>query len=315
MVEAEPLADVERAARPDSLLRRRRDVLPGRRRRTAAAGRRCPATDCWSNRCRAPGRHWPRRSEVGAGHQLRRRARLRPARSRARRASPARHQPTPTRPTDDGADVTRCYDGAVVRYPDDGRTVTVVGTADFMTNAGLLQGGQRRAGDEPGGQPRPRVIWYAPTARRGRIRRVSVDHRSHPGPGRLDRAAAVPRRAARRAVAGPPRSDPLVAEDLPVVVRASETVEGRGRLYRSRRARDRAADALRTAHAAAPAAAARPRTPARARRRRAGRRRPHRRRPEHRSGTGCSARHRAPTPTWSTSPDQLDDIERQVAHS
>jgi hypothetical protein len=40
---------------------------------------------------------------------------------------------------------------------------------------------------------------------------------------------------------------PLVAEKLPVVVRASETVEGRGRLYRSRRARDRAADALRTA--------------------------------------------------------------------
>jgi hypothetical protein len=38
-----------------------------------------------------------------------------------------------------------------------------------------------------------------------------------------------------------------VAEELPVVVRASETVEGRGRLYRSRRARDRAADALRTA--------------------------------------------------------------------
>jgi len=43
------------------------------------------------------------------------------------------------------------------------------------------------------------------------------------------------------------RIGPLVAERLPVVVRASETVEGRGRLYRSRRARDRAADALRTA--------------------------------------------------------------------
>ncbi len=43
------------------------------------------------------------------------------------------------------------------------------------------------------------------------------------------------------------RIGPLVAENLPVVVRASETVEGRGRLYRSRRARDRAADALRTA--------------------------------------------------------------------
>ena len=43
------------------------------------------------------------------------------------------------------------------------------------------------------------------------------------------------------------RIGPLVAEELPVVVRASETVEGRGRLYRSRRARDRAAQALRTA--------------------------------------------------------------------
>ena len=43
------------------------------------------------------------------------------------------------------------------------------------------------------------------------------------------------------------RIGPLVAERLPVVVRASETVEGRGRLYRSRRAGDRAADALRTA--------------------------------------------------------------------
>jgi hypothetical protein len=43
------------------------------------------------------------------------------------------------------------------------------------------------------------------------------------------------------------RPGPLVAEELPVVVRASETVEGRGRLYRSRRARDRAAEALRTA--------------------------------------------------------------------
>jgi hypothetical protein len=43
------------------------------------------------------------------------------------------------------------------------------------------------------------------------------------------------------------RLGPLVAEKLPVVVRASETVEGRGRLYRAHRARDRAADALRTA--------------------------------------------------------------------
>jgi hypothetical protein len=38
-----------------------------------------------------------------------------------------------------------------------------------------------------------------------------------------------------------------VTEPLPVVVRAAESVEGRGRLYRSAKARDRAADALRAA--------------------------------------------------------------------
>jgi hypothetical protein len=43
------------------------------------------------------------------------------------------------------------------------------------------------------------------------------------------------------------RFGPLVAEPLPVVVRASETVEGHGRLYLARRARGRAAEALRAA--------------------------------------------------------------------
>jgi hypothetical protein len=43
------------------------------------------------------------------------------------------------------------------------------------------------------------------------------------------------------------RLGPLVPEKLPVVVRASETVEGHARLYQTRRARDRAASALRDA--------------------------------------------------------------------
>jgi hypothetical protein len=43
------------------------------------------------------------------------------------------------------------------------------------------------------------------------------------------------------------RLGPLVAERLPAVVRAAETTEGHGRLYHARRARDRAADVLRTA--------------------------------------------------------------------
>src|SRR6266567_8693801 len=41
------------------------------------------------------------------------------------------------------------------------------------------------------------------------------------------------------------RLGPLITERLPVVVRASETVEGHAGLYQSRRARDRAAAALR----------------------------------------------------------------------
>jgi hypothetical protein len=43
------------------------------------------------------------------------------------------------------------------------------------------------------------------------------------------------------------RLGPVVPEPLPVVVRATETVEGRARLLRAARARDTAAAALRTA--------------------------------------------------------------------
>jgi hypothetical protein len=75
------------------------------------------------------------------------------------------------------------------------------------------------------------------------------------------------------------RLGPVVPEPLPVVVRASEAVEGRARLYRRSRARDRAAASLREAtrtrlapllglpitaseHAVAAAAATRTRRPA-----------------------------------------------------
>ena len=77
--------------------------------------------------------------------------------------------------------VTRCYEGAVVRYTDAGRTVTVVGSADFMTNSGLLkQGNAALAMNLAGAQPR--VIWYAPQHSRGRIIRRRNDLRPHPRP-------------------------------------------------------------------------------------------------------------------------------------
>jgi hypothetical protein len=143
--------------------------------------------------------------------------------------------------------VVRCYGGALVRYTDKGREVTVVSTADFMTNSGLLKQGNAALAMNLAGS-HPRVIWYAPQHSEG-------GGQSGGGVGIMD---LIPDQVgwivlqlclvvALLAVWKGRRIGPLVAEQLPVVVRASETVEGRGRLYRSRRARDRAAEALRTA--------------------------------------------------------------------
>jgi hypothetical protein len=145
----------------------------------------------------------------------------------------------------DGFSVTRCYDGAVVRYQVAGRTTTAVGSADFMTNAGLLKQGNAALAMNLAGT-RPRLVWYAPQRAEGE--RTSSSDISDLIPTAVgwvvvQLCVVVLLAALWRGR----RLGPLVAEKLPVVVRASETVEGRGRLYRSRRAGDRAADALRTA--------------------------------------------------------------------
>jgi hypothetical protein len=120
-----------------------------------------------------------------------------------------------------------------------------VGSADFMTNGSLLQAGNAALAMNLAGD-RPRLIWYAP----------------HRVEGETSAPASISDLIPENviwivwqlclvvllvALWKGRRPGPLVAEQLPVVVRASETVEGRGRLYRSRRARDRAAEALRTA--------------------------------------------------------------------
>jgi hypothetical protein len=141
--------------------------------------------------------------------------------------------------------VTSCYDGALVRYRDGGRTVTVVGSAEFLVNSGLLKQGNAALAMNLAGA-RPLLIWYAPQ---------HVDGEKTGGSDIFD---LIPDNVGwiawqlcivvlLAALWRGRRLGPLVAEKLPVVVRASETVEGRGRLYRSRFARDRAADALRTA--------------------------------------------------------------------
>jgi hypothetical protein len=141
--------------------------------------------------------------------------------------------------------VISCYGGALVRYRDESRTVTVVGSNTFMTNEGLLEQGNAALAMNLAGD-RPRVVWYAP-------HRVEGETSSPSSISDL-----IPENVTWMvwqlwlvvilvALWKGRRIGPLVAEDIPVVVRASETVEGRGRLYRSRRARDRAAEALRTA--------------------------------------------------------------------
>lgn len=141
--------------------------------------------------------------------------------------------------------LTTCYDGAVVRYTEAGRTVTVVGSADFMMNSGLLkQGNAALAMNLAGTQER--VIWYAPQRPEGES--TGTSELSDLIPANVywmvvQLCIAV----VLLAIWKGRRLGPLVAERLPVVVRASETVEGRGRLYRSQRASDRAADAFRTA--------------------------------------------------------------------
>lgn len=208
--------------------------------------------------------------------------------------------------------VTLCYGGALARYHDGPRTVTVVGTGDFMTNSGLLKEGNAALAMNLAGAA-PRVIWYAP----------QHFEASSAGEGTLSDLIPPQIRwivlqlclvVALLAMAQARRLGPLVTEALPVVVRASETVEGRGRLYRSRRARDRAADALRTAaigrllprlglNAAAPPEAVAAAVAARC-------------------GTAANAAGYllfGPAPASDAElvhlAHQLDDIERQVAHS
>ncbi|MFB1294437.1 DUF4350 domain-containing protein [Mycobacterium sp. pW049] len=141
--------------------------------------------------------------------------------------------------------VTRCYDGALTRYTDDGRTITVVGSDEFVLNAGLLDEGNAALAMNLAGT-RPRMIWYAPQRSEGGDSSGTAQFTDLIPPQVYWMVVQLVLGVALLAWWRGRRVGPLVAEQLPVVVRASETVEGRGRLYRSRRARDVAAESLRT---------------------------------------------------------------------
>jgi hypothetical protein len=141
--------------------------------------------------------------------------------------------------------ISSCYGGALVRYRDGDHTVTVVGSTEFMTNGALLRAGNAALAMNLAGA-QARLVWFAPqhieggTSAKGKILDLIPDNVMWMVLQLWLTVALVAMWRGRRI-------GPLVAEEMPVVVRASETVEGRGKLYRSRRARDRAAHALRVA--------------------------------------------------------------------
>ncbi|WP_460066334.1 DUF4350 domain-containing protein [Streptomyces sp. YKOK-I1] len=150
-------------------------------------------------------------------------------------------------------DADTCYPSqrlaTLLRIPDtsaSGDTI-VLGAPDILYNTRLDQQGNASLALQLLGS-RPHLTWYLPS--------LSDASATEPGDektffdllpsgwlwGTLQLFVAAALAALWRAR----RLGPLVPEKLPVAIRASETTEGRARLYRKARARDRAATALRS---------------------------------------------------------------------
>ncbi|MFC9289367.1 DUF4350 domain-containing protein [Streptomyces sp. NPDC057052] len=151
-------------------------------------------------------------------------------------------------------DADECYPSnrlaTLIRVPDttgDGDTV-VLGAPDIFHNDRLDEQGNASLALQLLGS-RPHLVWYLPSL--SDISAADQDQEKSffdliPSGwlwGTLQLFVAAALAALWRAR----RLGPLVPEKLPVAVRASETVEGRARLYRRADARDRAATALRSA--------------------------------------------------------------------
>ena len=137
---------------------------------------------------------------------------------------------------------------SLVRYESRGRLVTVLGTGAPLANSNLGNHGNAALALNLLATS-PRIVWLVPSP-------LPVPGAAAPGHRPL--TSLIPAQVYAVAIQlgvvvvllalwRMRRLGPLVTEPLPVVVRACETVEGHGRLYRSRRARDRAAAALRAA--------------------------------------------------------------------
>ncbi|NGX06007.1 DUF4350 domain-containing protein [Mycobacteroides franklinii] len=139
-----------------------------------------------------------------------------------------------------------CYGGMLVRYQDGNRTITVLGDDTLLSNKQLTKQGNAALAMNLAGRS-SQLVWYVPERPKVGIS-AKPKSMSDLIPDQVSMAIwqlclVVLLLAMWRGR----RLGPIVAEKLPVVVRASETTEGRGRLYRSRRARDLASESLREA--------------------------------------------------------------------
>ncbi|GAA1436051.1 DUF4350 domain-containing protein [Streptomyces thermospinosisporus] len=128
----------------------------------------------------------------------------------------------------------------------DGDTV-LIGAPDILLNDRLDKGGNASLALQLLGS-RPHLVWYLPSlADSSATEEEERDFFELLPSGWLWGTLQLFIAAALAALWRARRLGPLVPEKLPVAIRASETVEGRARLYRKANARDRAATALRSA--------------------------------------------------------------------
>ncbi|MFG2622248.1 DUF4350 domain-containing protein [Streptomyces sp. NPDC048507] len=163
--------------------------------------------------------------------------------------------------TGDGLRYTTALPGSAACYPSGGHPTiltipsttpggdtVLLGSASFLRNDRLANQGNASLALQLLGS-RPDLVWYLPTL---------ADMASDTGSDEQGLLDLVPTgwtwallqlfvAAALAALWRARRLGPLVTEDLPVAVRASEATEGRARLYRKAAARDRAATVLRAA--------------------------------------------------------------------
>ncbi|MGW2509594.1 DUF4350 domain-containing protein [Streptomyces scopuliridis] len=155
----------------------------------------------------------------------------------------------------DIADADACYmsDGVptLLRIRDTGTETgdtVLLGSPDILYNDRLDQRGNASLALQLLGS-RPHLVWYLPSLSDGSAAESGGDN-GFLGlipSGWLWGAFQLFLAAVLAAVWRARRLGPLVAERLPVAIRASESTEGRARLYRKANARDHAASSLRSA--------------------------------------------------------------------